>query len=116
MDVRSLTQTEAEERAALLSVYAYDIQVDLTGLPTGPEVRCTSTVAFTCRTPGAETFVDCGAEVVRATLNGKPLDPPVEGRIALPHLEERNRLVVESVQRDTTDGPGVHKAVDPADG
>jgi aminopeptidase N len=116
MDVRSLTQTEAEERGALLSVYAYDIQVDLTDLPTGPEVRCVSTVAFTSRTPGATTFVDCCAEVVSATLNGQPLGPPVEGRIALPDLAERNRLVVESVQRDTTDGAGVHKAVDPADG
>jgi aminopeptidase N len=116
MDVRSLTQTEAQERAALVSVYAYDIQVDLTDLPTGPEVRCTSTVAFTCRTPGATTFLDCAAEVLSATLNGEPLDPPAEGRITLPGLAERNRLVVESVQRDTTDGPGVHKAVDPADG
>jgi aminopeptidase N len=73
-------------------------------------------VAFTCREPGGQTFVDCAAEVVSASLNGAPLDPPAEGRIALPDLRERNRLVVETVQRDTTDGPGVHKAVDPADG
>ena len=116
MDLRSLTQTEAEERAALLSVYAYDIQVDLTDLPTGPEVRSISTVAFTSRTPGASTFVDCCAEVVSATLNGRPLGPSVEGRIELPELAERNRLVVESVQRETSDGAGVHRAVDPADG
>ena len=114
--VRSLTQTEAEERAALLSIDAYDIEVDLTDLPTGPEVRCVSTVAFTCRTPGATTFVDCCAEVVSATLNGRPLEPAVEGRIVLTDLAGSNRLVVESVQRDTTDGAGVHKAVDPADG
>jgi aminopeptidase N len=116
MDVRSLTQTEAEERAALLSIDAYDIQVDLTDLPTGPAVRCVSTVTFTCREPGAATFVDCAAEVISATLNGESLGAAVEGRIVLPAVAESNRLVVESVQRDTADGAGVHKAVDPADG
>ena len=52
MGVRSLTQVEAERRAALLAVERYDIAVDLTDLPTGPEVRCVSTVTFTCREPG----------------------------------------------------------------
>ena len=95
MDVRSLTQTEAEERAALLSIDAYDSHVDLTDLATGPEVRCVSTVAFRSSTPGAGTFVDCCAEVVSATLNGQRLGPPVEGRITLPSLGERNRPRLE---------------------
>ncbi|WP_148574910.1 aminopeptidase N [Nocardioides caldifontis] len=116
MTVRSLTQREAEERAALLAVERYDIDVDLTDLPTGPELRSTSTVRFTSREVGASTFVDCAAEVVEATLNGEPLGPAEEGRIELPGLAADNVLVVRTVQRETTDGEGVHKAVDPADG
>jgi aminopeptidase N len=116
IDTRSLTQAEAERRAALLAVDRYDIAVDLTDLPTGPAVRCVSTITFTCREPGAETFVDCAADVVAATLNGTPLAPAAEGRVALPGLAERNTLRVETVQKDTTDGEGVHRAVDPADG
>ncbi|HEU4426042.1 MAG TPA: aminopeptidase N [Pilimelia sp.] len=116
MNVRSLTQAEAERRAALLAVERYDVAVDLTDLPTGPRVRCVSTVTFGCREPGAATFVDCAAEVATATLNGVALGPAAEGRIALPDLAEHNVLRVESVQANTTAGAGVHRAVDPADG
>jgi aminopeptidase N len=115
MGVRSLTQAEAERRAALLAVERYDVAVDLTDLPTGPEVRCVSTVTFACREPGATTFVDCAAEVRQASLNGVPLSPAAGGRIELANLAERNTLLVESVQANTTHGEGVHKAVDPAD-
>ena len=116
MAMRSLTEAEAQRRAALLAVDRYDIAVDLTDLPTGPAVRCVSTVEFTAREAGAESFVDCAAEVVAATLNGRSLEPPAEGRIRLPDLAARNTLRVETVQTDTAAGPGVHKAVDPADG
>jgi aminopeptidase N len=116
MSARSLSQPEAEQRAALLAVQRYDIAVDFTALPTAPEVRCVSTVTFTCREPGAETFIDCVAEVVSATLNGVPLAPAAAGRITLTGLAEQNSLRVESVQANTSDGEGVHKAVDPADG
>ena len=116
MSERSLTRAEAERRAALLSVERYDIDVDLTDLPTGPEVRCVSTITFTCREPGAETFVDCAAHVRDATLNGVALPPAEDGRIVLSGLAEHNTLRVASVQADTTEGGGVHKAVDPADG
>jgi len=112
----SLTQTEAEKRAALLSVQAYDVDVDLTALPSRPEFRATSTVQFTCREPGASSFVECAAEVESATLNGVPLESPEQGRIALPDLAERNALVVTSVQTNIADGEGVHRAIDPADG
>jgi aminopeptidase N len=112
----SLSQTEAERRAALLAVQRYDIDVDFTSLPTGPEVRCVSTVTFTCREPGADTFVDCAAQVSSATLNGAALGPAVDGRIALTGLLATNSLRVESVQANTADGEGVHRAVDPADG
>ncbi|OIJ66558.1 aminopeptidase N [Streptomyces mangrovisoli] len=116
MGIRSLTRTEAERRGALLTVERYDIEVDLTALPGGPDVRCVSTVAFDCHEPGADTFVDCAAEVLNATLNGVALTPGDDGRIPLPDLAAHNVLRVESVQSDTTTGEGVHRAVDPADG
>ena len=116
MGIRSLTRTEAEHRAALLTVERYDVDVDLTALPDGPEVRCVSTVTFTCHEPGAESFVDCAAEVVGATLNGAALTPSGDGRIPLPALAGHNVLRVESVQADTATGGGVHRATDPADG
>lgn len=117
MGIRSLTRSEAERRAGLLAVERYDVDIDLTGLPEGPEVRCVSTVTFTCREPGAETFVDCAAQVLSATLNGVALTPTGDGgRIPLPGLAGHNVLRVECVQADTSTGEGVHKAVDPADG
>jgi len=116
MSTRSLTQSEAEHRATLIEVERYDIDVDLTDLPTGPEVRCVSTITFSCREPGSDSFVDCAADVVSATLNGAPLTDAAEGRIALPDLAEHNTLRVESVQANTTKGEGVHKSTDPADG
>ncbi|MFJ5641017.1 aminopeptidase N [Streptomyces sp. NPDC093223] len=116
MGIRSLTRIEAERRSALVTVERYDIAIDLTALPDGPEIRCVATVAFGCSEPGAETFVDCAAEVRSATLNGTPLTPGDDGRIPLPALAAHNVLRVESVQADTTTSPGAHRAVDPADG
>jgi aminopeptidase N len=116
MNTHSLRRSEAERRAALLAVERYQVDVDLTDLPGGQDVRCVSTITFGCREPGAETFVDCAARVVGATLNGVALAPPEHGRIALPGLAAHNVLRVESVQADTTAGEGVHRAVDPADG
>ncbi|MFJ8154572.1 aminopeptidase N [Streptomyces sp. NPDC094468] len=116
MGIRSLTRIEAERRSALVAVERYDIAIDLTALPDGPEIRCVSTVAFGCSEPGAETFIDCAAEVRSATLNGTPLTPGDDGRIPLPALAAHNVLRVESVQADTTTSPGAHRAVDPADG
>jgi len=116
LSTRSLSQAEAERRAALLTVQRYDLAVDFTALPTGPDVRCVSTVTFTCREPGAETFIECAAQVLSATLNGEPLAAGESGRITLTGLAEQNVLRVQSVQSQTTVGQGVHKAVDPADG
>ncbi|WP_210440886.1 aminopeptidase N [Nocardioides xinjiangensis] len=114
MPVRSLRQEEAVERAALLSVTSYDIDIDLTDLVDGPAFRAVSRVRFT-GAAGASTFVDCCAEVESATLNGAALPAAQEGRIALSGLAEDNELVVATVQRDTTHGRGVHRAVDPGD-
>jgi aminopeptidase N len=112
----SLTRSEAVSRASLLEVTRYDVFVDMTGLLFGPELRSVSTVTFTCRQPGADTFIDCAAQVVGATINGQRLQPPSDDRLALTHLAESNVLRVESVQADTRLGQGVHRSVDPADG
>lgn len=112
---RSLTQAEAEERGALLDVRRYAVDVDLTGLLTGTELRCVSTITFASTSPGTPTFVDCAADVVSATLNGVELPPAAQGRIPLAGLETENTLIVESLQPRTVDGEGVHRAVDPAD-
>jgi aminopeptidase N len=114
--LRSLTHDEAVERSQLLDVQQYDIDIDLTGLLDGDQLRCTSTVRFTAGRPGASTFVDCAAEVDRATLNGQPIGPASEQRIELSDLAPDNVLVVETVQRQTGQGTGVHRSVDPADG
>ena len=44
----TLTREEAEERAALLEVERYDIEVDLRGLLEGDTVRSVSRVRFRC--------------------------------------------------------------------
>jgi aminopeptidase N len=118
MPIASLTREEAAERADLLTVERYDIDVDLTGLLEGDTVRSTSTVAFTASRAGAATFVDVVAEVERATLNGVELDlgTLADGRLPLPGLAERNVLVVTAAQSHTSDGQGVLRTVDPTDG
>ncbi len=115
--LRSLTRDEARARAEIVVVDRYDITVDLTDLAEGDAFRATSAVRFSCRTPGAATFVDCAAEVVRATLNGAelPADAVGDARIALADLAADNLLVVESVQRETHEATGVHRSVDAAD-
>ena len=92
---RSLTVDEARERARILEVERYDIAVDLRGMVEGPDWVATSTVTFRCHEQGATTFVDCAAEVERATLNGVDLDldTVVEGRIPLPHLTQHLSLI-----------------------
>src|SRR5688572_28274844 len=115
--VASLTRTEAEERAALIEVNRYDIEVDLRGLFEGVVLEATSTVTFTCREPGASTFVDCVADISSATLNGIALDAATaeSGRLPLPDLRAENVLVVVSSQSDTASAHGIQRTVDPSD-
>ena len=113
----SLTYEEAVARAELLAVERYDLEFDLTGLLGGDELWTISTIRFSCRTPGAETFVECLGEIQEASLNGRALDGgfPPGGRLALSGLQADNVLTVRSVQRDTGSGRGVHRAVDAQD-
>ena len=114
--LRSLTQEEAQQRGRLLEVESYDLEVDMTRLQDGHELRSVSTIRFSCAEPGASSFVDLAAELVRATLNGEPLTEASDARMVLPDLAQANELVVESVQRSTDQGTAVHRSVDQADG
>ena len=118
MPVASLTRVEAEERAALLAVSRYDIDVDLTGLLEGDTVRSTATIAFSSTRPGAASFVDVVAEVESATLNGAALDvgTVADGRLPLPDLAAENVLVVTAAQSDTATAQGILRTVDASDG
>jgi aminopeptidase N len=116
-DVASLTREEARERAELISVERYDVAVDLRALFEGEVWAATSTISFTCRTPGATTFVDCVGKVSSVTLNGRELDPATAegGRLPLPDLAADNVLVVSSAQHDTSSGNAILRTVDPND-
>ena len=117
MDPASLTRAEAAERAAILSVHRYDIDVDMRGLLEGEVIESRSTVSFRCSEPGASTFVDCTAEVTSAVLNGTELDLATieRGRIPLPDLAADNTLVVAARQSDTNTSQGIQRTVDPSD-
>ncbi|MGY1637599.1 aminopeptidase N [Geodermatophilus sp. SYSU D00742] len=123
MAVPNLTRDDAARRAQLLAVDSYDVQFDLTdgaGRPGEHTFGSTTTVRFTCREPGAATFVDLVAERVRsATLNGVELDVATyteEGGLPLPGLAAQNTLVVEADCRYSNSGEGLHRFVDPEDG
>ncbi|MFG2038517.1 aminopeptidase N [Dactylosporangium sp. NPDC048998] len=120
--VRNLRQVEAVERARLLGVTAYDISLDLTdgaGNPGEGTFRSTTEVRFTCREPGAGTFIEVAAATLRgATLNGEPVDIggwSTEGGLALPGLAAENVLVVDADFGYSTTGQGLHRSVDPVD-
>ncbi|MGH3796531.1 MAG: aminopeptidase N [Pseudonocardiaceae bacterium] len=123
MAVPNLTQERAVERAELLEVDSYTVELDLTdggGKPGEGTYRSTTTVSFSCRVPGTSSWIDLVAAQVRAaTLNGTALDvsgyDEADG-IALPDLSADNELVVEADCRYMNTGEGLHRFVDPVDG
>ncbi|MEV4631626.1 aminopeptidase N [Rhodococcus coprophilus] len=117
----NLTREQAAERAAVLSVDNYSIELDLTdgaGAPGTTTFRSVTTVRFDA-TEGASTFIDLIAKSINsATLNGVAVD--VSGYtedtgIALTGLAARNELVVDAECLYTNTGEGLHRFVDPAD-
>jgi aminopeptidase N len=118
----NLTRDQAAERAALITVDTYRIDLDLTdgdGKPGERTFRSTTTVTFEALA-GADTVIDIAAEtVLSATLNGRNLD--VSGYdestgVRLKGLADRNVLVVEADCRYSNTGEGLHRFVDPVDG
>ena len=112
----SLTRLEAVERAALLTVRNYRIVLDLT-LP-GDQFCSDTTIEFAAADPAASTFLDLQAHQVRSVLlNGEPLEAAVtDGRLPLTGLRADNVLQVRALMSYSTDGEGIHRHVDPADG
>jgi aminopeptidase N len=118
MQVADITRDETAQRAALLRVDSYDVELDLTG---GAEsFRSTSVIAFDCAQPGAASYADLIAErVIEITLNGASLDPAAvyaQGRIALTGLAARNELRVVADCGFAGDGSGMMRTQDSADG
>ncbi|GIG92799.1 aminopeptidase N [Plantactinospora endophytica] len=112
----SLTRVAAAERAALLTVESYDIELDLTR--GADRFGSTSTVRFRCGTPGAATFVEVRPARLRGVrLNGVALDPAalVDNQFPLTGLAAENTLVVEAEMAYSNSGEGLHRFVDPAD-
>ncbi|MBM6404886.1 aminopeptidase N [Phycicoccus sp. CSK15P-2] len=114
--MRSLTRAEATARAALVTVEAVDLELDL---DRGAETFGSRTVLrFTSREPGASTFADVRPVTLhRAVLNGRELDPAAldGGRLPLTDLAAENVLEVEATMRYSHDGQGLHRSTDPAD-
>ncbi|MFR9779421.1 aminopeptidase N [Micromonospora sp. MS34] len=120
--MRNLTQVEATERARLLEVSGYDINLDLSTAvqATGRTFRSVTEVRFRCTEPGATTFIETAAESVRsATLNGAPVDLAdfsAEKGLTLTGLAAENVLVVDADFTYSNSGQGLHRTVDPVDG
>ncbi|MGA5898143.1 aminopeptidase N [Streptomyces venetus] len=121
----NLTREEAQQRAKLLAVDSYEIELDLSGAQEGGTYRSVTTVRFDVTAEagaenGAESFIDLVAPTVHeVTLNGDSLDPAeifADSRIALRGLlQGRNILRVVADCAYTNTGEGLHRFVDPVD-
>ena len=116
----NLTREEAQQRARLLTVDSYEIDLDLSGAQEGGTYRSVTTVRFESAEAGAETFIDLVAPAVhQVVLNGETLDAASvfrDSRIALPGLRQgANELTVTAECEYTNTGEGLHRFVDPVD-
>ena len=112
----NLTRVDAQRRASLLDVATYIVELDLTdgsGAPGETTFATTTAVRFTCREPGADSWIDfVGADVASATLNGTALDVSAyreDDGITLPGLAAENDLVVVATGRYMNTGEGLHR-------
>ncbi|TPQ17502.1 aminopeptidase N [Streptomyces sporangiiformans] len=115
----NLTREEAQQRAKLLTVDSYEIDLDLSGAQEGGTYRSVTTVRFDSA-ENAESFIDLVAPTVHEiALNGDHLDPEEvfkDSRIALSGiLQGRNVLRVVAECAYTNTGEGLHRFVDPVD-
>ena len=118
---QNLRRVEAAARSALISVDAYDVELDLRTAedPDAAGFRSRSTIGFSCTEAGAETFLDfIHGGVSSVVLNGRelPLDSAVDGsRIHLPDLDLVNVVTVDGTALYSRSGEGMHRFTDPAD-
>jgi aminopeptidase N len=114
----NLSRDEARERAGLINVDSYQIELDL--MAGEKTFGSTTTVRFRCAEEGAGSWLDFIAPTVgEVILNGTPLDPVAVydgSRIQLAGLQSENevRVVAEAAYMHT--GEGLHRFVDPVDG
>ena len=112
----NLTRAEARERAELIAVDSYEVELDLTR---GEKVFGTTTAVKFTATPGSSTFIDAVTDAVQSvTLNGRELDPAEVSdgiRIQLPDLAADNELLVVAEAPYMNTGEGLHRFVDPVD-
>lgn len=116
----NLTREEAQQRARLLTVDSYEVELDLSGAQEGGTYPSVTTVRFQSAEAGAGTFIDLVAPAVHeVVLNGTSLDVAAvfrDSRIALDHLVAGpNELRVVADCAYTNTGEGLHRFVDPVD-
>ncbi|PPB50003.1 aminopeptidase N [Arthrobacter pityocampae] len=121
MENENLTRDEAAARSALLETESYTVHLDLSRARDADEdtYPTTTTVVFSCREPGASTFLDFIGEVTGLEVNGRVLDPATAGdgaRVLLHDLADHNTVTLTGRARYSTSGEGLHRFVDPADG
>jgi aminopeptidase N len=113
----NLTRSEAQQRAALIKVHSYEVDLDVT--VSEETFTSNTTVKFAANSVGASTFIDAiTAKVHRIVLNGKELDAAAVSdgvRIQLEDLQLENELVVETDAHFMNTGEGLHRFVDPVD-
>ena len=111
----SLTLAEARARVATISDVSYTVDLDLTS-PRDDTFGCRTTVRFT--TTVAKTFLELtGASGLSVTLDGHEVVPTYDGRrLWLTGLGGTHEVVATARLPYVTDGDGMHRMVDPADG
>ena len=112
----NISRSEALERSEHLAVDSYNVFLDVSG--TGDTFIAKSTVKFSCKTPGYNTFIDAVAlRIISATLNGQSVDTSTfDGQtLFINNLATENELTIEAEVAYSNTGEGLQKSVDPAD-
>jgi len=120
----NLTEPEAAERADLIGERSYRVELELSDDPSTPTFRSSTRLEFSCRRPGAGTFLNLTVgepgRLVEVRLDGQPSAGAVAGydgaRIPLAGLPAGPVKV--DVLADCAYGRvgvGLHRVVDPAD-
>lgn len=114
----SLTHAEARARAECITVTSMHVALDLSrqDVP-DPSFDSVTTINFTA-VEGGQTFLDFrGRRLVKATVNGVPVDSScwADGRIPLTGLRPENTVIIEGEMDYSSDGEGLHRHLDPAD-
>ena len=112
----NISRSEALERSEHLAVDSYNVFLDVS--KAGDTFTATSTVKFSCKTPGYNTFIDAVAlRIISATLNGQSVDTSTfDGQtLYINNLAAENELTIEAEVAYSNTGEGLQKSVDPAD-